>query len=63
MVDARVLAPPTKAVSHQAHINTPAFASAPANTNVHWQVRELGFADPAPAGGGTLFTEQFLLGR
>jgi uncharacterized protein YxjI len=61
LVDAPVVAPPTQAVSHPAHNNTPAVASAPADKSVQRQVRKLGVADPAQAGGGTLFTEQILV--
>ncbi|MBG6060108.1 uncharacterized protein YxjI [Cryobacterium sp. MP_M5] len=61
MVDAPVVAPPTQAVSYPAHVNMPAVASAPGNKNVQRQIHKLGVADPAQAGGGTLFTEQILV--
>ena len=61
MVDAPIVAPPTPAVSHPAYVHAPAVASAPANKNVQRQIRKLGVADPAQAGGGTLLTEQILV--
>lgn len=60
-IDAPVVAPPTQTVSRPATVNTMAAASAPVNKNVQRQVRQLGVADPALAGGGTLFTEQILI--
>ncbi|WP_104176422.1 phospholipid scramblase-related protein [Cryobacterium sp. Y50] len=60
-VDAPVVTPPTQAASHPTHVNTPVVKSAPGNKNVQQQVRELGVADSALAGGGTLFTEQILV--
>ena len=61
MVDAPVVAPPTQAVSHPVHVYAPAVARAPVNKNVQRQIHKLGVANPAHAGGGTLFTEQILV--
>ena len=60
-IDAPVVAPPTQAVARSAPVRPVAVARAPINKNVQRQVRKLGVADSALAGGGTLFTEQILI--
>ncbi|GHD51691.1 hypothetical protein D9V29_12455 [Mycetocola manganoxydans] len=53
--------PPTQVQSLPARVIVPAVASAPANKDVQRQVRKLGVADAAHAGGGTLISEQILV--
>lgn len=60
-IDAPVVAPPTQAVARPASVSPVAVARAPIDKNVQRQVRKLGIADSALAGGGTLFTEQILI--